>query len=413
MKRTLTLAAVIGLSTLELVRAQPASNVPPAGTQNQLPYPPRQPIAPTATTRPESWPGGPVASPPPAPAPLTPEEAAAPWRKSELPEKFLGMEVVARVGIKVILASEVMSGVEEAVQNAVSSGQFPASRAHELRYHLMRQKLRMPDGLIDTKLLLIEAEREIPKENMEKIKKKVKEVFEKERLAKMIDGKKFKSREELFKAMRDAGTSVEEMQQQFLEMVLAQEFARKRFGDDKEITHEDMLSYYHEHLKDYETPPRARWQHLMVKFANYPRKEEAWAKIATWGTEIQKGVPFADIAKKHSDDFSSATGGEHEWTSQGSLASDTLDKAIFTLPIGALSAILEDTNGFHIVRVIERKDLTRKPFGELQVEITKKIKEARKGMALDKYLVELRKEVPIWTIFDDLPNPADEAGGSE
>ena len=49
-------------------------------------------------------------------------------------------------------------------------------------------------------------------------------------------------------------------------------------------------------------------------------------------------------------------GGRYDWTTKGSLVSDVIDQAIFSLPVGKLSRILEDEKGFHIVRVIERED---------------------------------------------------------
>jgi parvulin-like peptidyl-prolyl isomerase len=80
-----------------------------------------------------------------------------------------------------------------------------------------------------------------------------------------------------------------------------------------------------------------------------------------------------------------------------------MDNALFNLPVGQLSVILEDERGFQIVRVVERQELQRKPFGEMQAEIKKRIKEEREGEASKKYVAELRKKTPVWTIFDDLP----------
>ena len=334
--------------------------------------------------------------------PLTPEEAIVPWHVSKegIPEKFAGTEVIARVGTEVVLASEVLPGVEETIARAIQSGQLPKEQETALRYHLMGQRLQQ---LIDTKMLLIEARREIPKENMEKIRKKVREIYDKEQIPKLIDGKRIKSRAELLKAMREAGTSLEDQERQFLERSLASQYVHKKIGEEKEITHEEMLVYYREHAKEYETPPRARWEQVMVRITNYPSKAEAYAKIAAWGNEIFSGIPLAEVAKKHSDDVSSEDGGQHKWTSQASLVSETLDQALFTLPVGQLSPILEDSQGFHIIRVLERQDLTRKPFPEMQPEIKKRIKADREGAAMKKYLTELRKQMPVWTIFDTLP----------
>ena len=57
----------------------------------------------------------------------------------------------------------------------------------------------------------------------------------------------------------------------------------------------------------------------------------------------------------HSQDISATDGGVHSWTNKDSLVSEVLDEAIFTLPVGQLSQILEDKRGFHIVRVVERE----------------------------------------------------------
>jgi parvulin-like peptidyl-prolyl isomerase len=371
-------------------------------------------IAPTTPIRPESWPAGPAAVPPGNPVPtattgfgsinrLSDEEAFSLWLKPRggIPETFTGTEVIARVGSQVILASEVLVGADEIIANALNSGQIREEQVVELRHYLMRQKL---EQTIETKLVLVEALRDIPKENLPKVEQKVREIYEKEHLPKLIDGVKIKSRAELIEMMRKAGTSPEEQQRVFFERSLAAQYLMRQSDDEKkEITHEQMLAYYRAHQTEYETPPRARWEHIMVRASNYPSKAEAHAKIAEWGNMIFAGKPFADVAREHSDDHSSEQGGLHDWTTQGALAYEVLDKAIFTLPVGQLSAILEDERGFHIIRVVERQDLQRKPFGEMQAEIKKRIKEEREGEASKKYVTELRKKTPVWTIFDDLP----------
>lgn len=404
MKQFTPLIFVVGLAACVAARAQTGIEGPAVSGPTNLPYPPRQPavpVGPQADSRPAGWPGG-VARV--QPRQLSEEEALSPWLKPSggIPDQFDGTEVVARIGPEVVLASELLPGVEETIARAIKAGQVQESQETALRHHLMRQRLQ---SILENKMLLIEARREIPKENMDKIRKKIKEIYDREQIPKLIDGTKYKSRADLIKAMHDAGTSLEDQEQQFFERSLTAQYVHKKFGEEKDPTHEEMLAYYREHLKDYETPPRARWEHIMVNAANYAGKPEAYGKIAEWGNEVFRGVPFSEVAKRHSDDFSSEDGGMHDWTSQGSLASDVLNQAIFSLPIGQLSPILEDERGFHIVRVVERQDLTRKPFPELQAEIKKKIKSDREGVALKKYLAELHKRVPVWTIFDDLPAP--------
>ncbi len=66
-----------------------------------------------------------------------------------------------------------------------------------------------------------------------------------------------------------------------------------------------------------------------------------------------------------------------------------------------MSQILEDNDGYHIVRVIERHDAGMKPFRDAQVEIKKKLKDERNKKGTEEYLEKLRNKTQIWTIFDD------------
>jgi parvulin-like peptidyl-prolyl isomerase len=113
------------------------------------------------------------------------------------------------------------------------------------------------------------------------------------------------------------------------------------------------------------------------------------------------GAPFWAVAQRDSHDIEAENGGVHDWTTQGSLASNVIDRAIFSLPIGQLSEIMEDARGFHIVRVLERREAGRVPFTEAQIEIKKKIQADKRQQQFEEYAERLRREIPVWTIYDD------------
>lgn len=71
--------------------------------------------------------------------------------------------------------------------------------------------------------------------------------------------------------------------------------------------------------------------------------------------------------------------------------------------MGKLSQIIEDDDGFHIIRVVQRVDAGRVPFFEAQVEIKEKIKEERRKRHLEEYIVQLREKTRVWTMFDGEP----------
>ena len=77
-----------------------------------------------------------------------------------------------------------------------------------------------------------------------------------------------------------------------------------------------------------------------------------------------------------------------------------LDKALFALPVGTMSRILEDETGFHIVRVVEREDAHRTAFEKVQTEIREKLQKKQEEANAHEVIERLRKEIPVRTIFD-------------
>ena len=78
-----------------------------------------------------------------------------------------------------------------------------------------------------------------------------------------------------------------------------------------------------------------------------------------------------------------------------------LESPLFSLPVGELSEIIEDDEGFHIIRVVERTPAHLVPFTEAQVEIKKSLQNQRRQKQVEEYVTNLRKTTPTWTIFDD------------
>ena len=123
--------------------------------------------------------------------------------------------------------------------------------------------------------------------------------------------------------------------------------------------------------------------------------EAFWAAQASGAT----GPIFAQIAKQKSHGYTASDGGIHDWTTQGALKSQEIDRLLFSLQVGQMSDIVETDIGFHIVRVLERKQAGRTPFTEVQADIVADIKEERFRAAVDGYLAKLRRNARVWSIY--------------
>ncbi|MBX3412190.1 MAG: peptidylprolyl isomerase [Pirellulales bacterium] len=394
----------------------PAVPVPPPyqATSGTIPTAPQVPLTP-----PSSMPAGPPLAPigdvpyasqtpidaglgmtrvpGPATGPIVADQGAPPGA-----QVLSGATILARVGSDVILASEVALHVNEVLKS--NADKIPPEYLEPIRERLTRQRL---EALIDTKAVIIELRRKIPAENLKKIDGSLADEFEKHELKRRLERAKVQTRTQLDEIYRTYGTSLEREKRAFMEMMLAQQWVQNQIKRDFEISHDEMLAYYHDHIADYEFAAKARWEQISVRHFRGRRKREAYAKIAELGNRVMRGEPFAEVAKSGSDGPTAADGGVRDWTTAGSLASKKLDHAIFSLPIGTLSAILEDDDAFHIVRVIERQEAGRTPFTETQAEIKEKIRAERIQGQAEDYVDEARASVQVSTIFDHLP-PLDE-----
>jgi hypothetical protein len=242
------------------------------------------------------------------------------------------------------------------------------------------------------------------------ITKRAEEQFYEKQLPEALKKAKLETSMELDAKLREFGSSLQRQKQTFVERAMGQSVLSQKINFEPEITHQAMLDYYRAHLEDYDLPAKARWEKLTVCFDRFGSKQEAWAALGEMGNEVLRGAPLHVVAQRRSQSIDAADGGYHDWTTRGSLASDTLDQAIFTLPPGRLSQRLEDSEGFHIVRVVERTEAGRVPFEQAQIEIKETLREQRIREQRDEYVNKLRQEIPVWTAFDDqTPTPGDSA----
>jgi parvulin-like peptidyl-prolyl isomerase len=160
-----------------------------------------------------------------------------------------------------------------------------------------------------------------------------------------------------------------------------------------------LLQYYNKNLDDYRIESKVRWEELMVRFDQFPSKEEAYKALVAMGNEVVYGAKFAAVAERASHGFTSEKGGIHDWTTEGSLVDKKLEEALFTLPLNELSDLIETKIGAHIVRVIERQQEGVMSFGEAQAGIKEKLIQENRSKAFDARLNQLRREIPYEIVW--------------
>ena len=368
---------------------------PPAGFNSGVVDPNNRimtsaPTQPMPVSQPQNWAGTNAANLNPG---IKPAYVAPPGAE---PAKALESAlVVLRVGPEVGLASD-LGGRYGAYLADKAAGASPEQLASERQELIVQLK-----NLADVKLLFVEATKTIPEAPLKDVQARINEQFDKSEVKSMMERVKVGTPAELDAVLRQYGSSLERRRQSYFEQSLAHLWLEQQGDKEQEIDFNTALAYYRTHAAEFSSPAQARWEQLTALFSQFNNKELAFQTVAAMGNDVLRGITFAEVAKKHSQGPTADKGGVRDWTTKGALVSKVLDGAIFSLPIGRMSQILEDDDGYHIVRVIERYDAGMKPFRDAQVEIKKKLKEERSKKSTEEYLEKLRNKTQIWTIFDE------------
>lgn len=316
--------------------------------------------------------------------------------------------VIARVGPQVVLESDLVTPSVAAWLAKVKAS--PGVTPEQLREVKDRAFQQLLGQYVESLIVFVDASRTIPEERLPEIEQKVNEAFDQQQLPRLMEEAGVTSIAEYEQLLRSQGQSLERIRRVFFERALAQQWIEQKVANGREVPHAELIAYYQQHLSDYEFPAKARFEQLTVRFGQGRSREQAWQQLAEMGNAVLGGRPFEEVARESSQGPTARDGGRYDWTTKGSLASKQVDEAIFTLPIGQMSRILEEDSALHIVRVTERKDAGRESFVDAQVEIRKKLMLERRNRDVDTYLARLRERTPVWTIYDATPTEPSVAG---
>ena len=317
--------------------------------------------------------------------------------------------VLAIVGGEPIFVGDMLFEVNQFIEK--NAPHAPQSQKQRIRPQVIK---RMLPNFIEQRLLLISVKDELPPEvDFEEIVENASKEFDKQALEGMMESAGVNSPAEFDAQLRAQGSSLRKLRFIWTQSQFVRAMVMEKIQANTEVSHRELLDYYREHLDDYKTSARAKWEQIMVRFDKFPSRTAARKAIVELGDKVVFGASFAATAEKHSHGFRAHEGGLHDWTSKNSLVLKEIDEAIFTLPPGRLSDIIETKSGYHIVRVIERQPESVTSFLDAQIEIKKKIEAERRIAAYDAHIAKLKEKIPVEILSDDAQRVASNSPQSE
>ena len=160
---------------------------------------------------------------------------------------------------------------------------------------------------------------------------------------------------------------------------------------ETQVSHKDLQDYYDQHRDEYRVPDQVNVRHILVKTplpgpdgkVDPKGVEQARSKAEDVLKQLKSGANFADLAKKYSEDTSSAkNGGSLGWIQRGRFPAE-VDQAAFSLPKGGTSDVIDTGSGFDIVRVDDKQDAHVKTLDDVKSDIEPIIKSQKAAQAAE------------------------------
>ena len=154
----------------------------------------------------------------------------------------------------------------------------------------------------------------------------------------------------------------------------------------------DISEYYKKNKDRFWTPELIHAAHIVKNVNEHQDEETARAGIEGVMEELRAGGDFAEVADRHSD--CAGNGGDLGWFPRGEMVEE-FENVAFELGTGAISDIFRSPFGFHIAKVLERRQPGIRPFPEVKDEIEQTLWREAREKALEDYLDKLRAQADI------------------
>lgn len=175
---------------------------------------------------------------------------------------------------------------------------------------------------------------------------------------------------------------------EFEKMTLVRAVLEKEVEEKAKLDPAEVKNFYDKNPDEFMIGSEVRARHILVE-----TEKEAEELIK----RIKKGEDFSELAKKFSKDRGSVeAGGDLGFFGRGRMVPE-FEKVVFGLKSGEVSGPVKTRFGYHIVKVIDRKEGRQGSYEEARESITKQLAVEKQKSLFESYIEKLRKDAKIET----------------
>ncbi len=302
---------------------------------------------------------------------------ASPLSASEIVNRIL-----IHVNSRIITQSQFDARIE---QNARENGAPPtAALREELKKSVMEELVN--EALLEDRakeLDLITTDQEIE-----------------DQIKRLKEQNNVKTDEEFTKSLAASGLTIDRLREQLRRSQTLQRVVGREVQAKVDLSDDALRLIYEREKETWRVPEKAHLAEILVSKGDDP---SAAARRAREASDLLKGgAKFEAVVKDFSDGGTKSKGGDLGIVAKGELAAD-IDKAVFSLPVGAVSDPIQTKFGWHLVKVLDKVPVSYKPFGEVKADLLKREQDTQFQKKLAEYLDKLKREAVFRVNADAKP----------
>jgi parvulin-like peptidyl-prolyl isomerase len=134
------------------------------------------------------------------------------------------------------------------------------------------------------------------------------------------------------------------------------------------VTESEIQRYYQSHQNRFLIPDEYRISQILILRKSRETAEDARERAASVSSALKQGADFAELALKHSDGPEATKGGSIGFVRQGELLPE-IERALSALEPNQVTETIETSDGWHIIKLDEKRPPQFRPFAEVKSEI--------------------------------------------
>lgn len=210
-----------------------------------------------------------------------------------------------------------------------------------------------------------------------------------------------KSDSEVHEVLAAQGTSADNIRRQLERSFMSMEYMRNLILPKIQVIPlADVNDYYREHRDEFTEPDRAKWQDIFIDASKFSNKLAAKDYAEQIITRLRGGEDFVALSRKlHDSGINPLLSADGIGEKRGEIQPPEVERALFQLESGQISAPIEMPGGYHVVRVLERRKAGIKPLTpEVQADIRKRIQSTIADREYRRLVEEMKSKAIVYVV---------------